>query len=148
MQHDVGENDYTKIVVVNLVKGTVETITTDDEDELFRVQNAGPIVVAIGWSSHRYVWNLDTKEGSFFPIPRSDFGQILISGDKVVLEFKCLGFAIHWSLATKIARTFPLGPDVVALAPHPFEDKITTVEFVPQESPATSFSPISKTGMI
>lgn len=143
IQDDGGENDYTKIVVVNLVKGTVETITTDYEDELFRVQNAG---VAIAWSSHCYVWNLDTKESSSFPIPRPDVRQILISGDKVVLEFKYLGFFIHWSFATKIARTFPLEPDVVALAPHPSEDKITTVEFVPRESPATSFNRIYKTG--
>lgn len=139
------------MIAVDLLTSEQETLTTDNREELFRVQNAGPIIVAISMSGYCHVWNLDTQETSSFRLPSVDCWQILINGTKVVLEYE--GYVVHWCSNTEIARTIPLEDDVVALAPHPSEDEITMVHFVPQEEkhhsdPDTPSSPIYYSGMI
>lgn len=124
--------DPDSVVVLNLRNGNRTKFTTDNREELIGLTFAKPLIAAVSIRGYCHVWNIDTSQSSSFRLPSLDITRTLISGTKVVIQYG--DSFVYWSFDTGLAREMKTGQfRVLALAPHPSEERITIVRLCPKD---------------
>ncbi|KAF3387139.1 hypothetical protein F1880_000036 [Penicillium rolfsii] len=125
------KEDQTSVGIMNLFNGERENFTTDNREKLCGLRFSIPFIAAISLRGYCYIWNIETLESLSFRVPSIHFKDILISGNKVLVQFA--DFAVYWCFDTRVARTVKMKNErVIALALHPSENQITTICLCPR----------------
>lgn len=124
--------DHDSVVVLNLHNGNRMNFTTDNREELMSLAFSKPLIAVLSVRGYCHVWNIDTSQSSSFRLPSRNSFRTLISGTKVVVQYD--KSFVYWSFDTRLAREMKTGQfSVLALAPHPSEERITIVRLCPKD---------------